>query len=50
MRKQRYGMCMASTQSDERAVSISIENVATKDAGGLLMDVPGFEQPLELFL
>ena len=49
MRKQGYGMCMTST-SLMRAVSISIEKCGYKDAGGLLMDVPGFEQPLELFL
>lgn len=49
MRKQGYGMVLTSTQVDEQAQHF-YRRLGYKDCGGLTMDIPGFEQPMELFL
>jgi predicted N-acetyltransferase YhbS len=48
MRGLGYGMCMTSSQSDEQGQHF-YRKCGYKDAGGLILDVPGFEQPTELF-
>lgn len=40
---------MTSTQVDETAQHF-YRKLGYRDAGGLLLDVPGYEQPMELFL
>lgn len=49
MRKAGFGMVLVSTQSDETA-QVFYRKLGYQDAGGLVMNIPGFEQPLELFL
>lgn len=49
MRAKGYRLVMTSTRSDEQAQHF-YRRLDYRDAGGLLLDVPGFEQPLELFL
>ena len=49
MRKQGYGMIMTSTQVDENAQHF-YRKIGYKDCGGLLIDIPGYEQPMEMFL
>ncbi len=49
MTRQGYPYLMTSTQADEQAQHF-YRKLGYKDAGGLLLDVPGFEQPMELFL
>ncbi|MDO5520944.1 MAG: GNAT family N-acetyltransferase [bacterium] len=44
-----YGMIMTSTQVDEDAQHF-YRKLGYKDSGGLLIDVAGYEQPMELFL
>ena len=49
MRMQGYGMALTSTQVDEDAQHF-YRNLGYKDCGGLTVDVPGYEQPMELFM
>ncbi len=49
MRALGYGMVMTSTQVDENAQHF-YRRLGYRDAGGLVMDLPGFAQPMELFL
>ena len=49
MRTQGYGMLLTSTQVDEDAQHF-YRKLGYKDCGGLTVDVPGFEQPMELFM
>ena len=49
MRKQGYGMVLTSTQVDEEAQHF-YRKLGYKDCGGFTVDVPGYEQPMELFL
>lgn len=49
MRRQGYGMIMTSTQVDEEAQHF-YRKLGYKDCGGLTFDIPGYEQPMELFL
>lgn len=49
MRALGYGMVMTSTQVDESAQHF-YRRLGYRDAGGLVMDLPGFGQPMELFL
>ncbi len=49
MRKQGYGMVLTSTQVDEDAQHF-YRKLGYKDCGGLTVDVPGYEQPMELFM
>ena len=49
MRTQGYGMALTSTQVDEDAQHF-YRKLGYKDCGGLTVDVPGYEQPMELFM
>lgn len=46
MRMQGYGMVLTSTQVDEDARHF-YRKFGYKDCGGLTVDVPGYEQPME---
>ena len=49
MKKQGYGMMMTSTQVDEEAQHF-YRKLGYKDCGGFTVDIPGFEQPMEMLL
>lgn len=49
MKSQGYGMLMTSTQVDEEAQHF-YRKMGYKDCGGFVVDVPGYEQPMEMFL
>lgn len=49
MKALGYGMVMTSTQVDETAQHF-YRKLGYKDSGGLLLDIPGYEQPMEMFL
>ena len=49
MKALGYGMIMTSTQVDETAQHF-YRKLGYKDCGGLLLDIPGYEQPMEMFL
>jgi len=49
MKAQGYGMLMTSTQVDEQAQHF-YRKAGYKDCGGFVVDIPGYEQPMELFL
>ena len=49
MKKAGYGMVMVSTQVDEQAQHF-YRKLGYQDAGGLVITLPGYEQPMELFL
>ncbi|MCI8443147.1 MAG: GNAT family N-acetyltransferase [Provencibacterium sp.] len=49
MKAQGCGMLMVSTQVDEQAQHF-YRKLGYQDAGGLLLSLPGYEQPMELFL
>ena len=49
MHKLGYNMLMTSTQVDEQAQHF-YRKLGYQDAGGLLITVPEYQQPLELFL
>lgn len=49
MKQQGCGMLMTSTQVDEDAQHF-YRKLGYKDAGGFVIDIPGYEQPMELFL
>jgi GNAT superfamily N-acetyltransferase len=49
MRKQDYGMLMVSTQVDENAQHF-YRKIGYKDCGGFTVDIPGFEQPIEMIM
>ena len=49
MKAQGYGMLMTSTQVDEDAQRF-YRKLGYKDAGGFIVDVPGFEQPMEMIM
>ncbi len=49
MKKQGYGMVMTSTQVDENAQHF-YRKLGYKDCGGFTLDIPGFEQPMEMFM
>lgn len=49
MKSQGYGMLLTSTQVDETAQHF-YRKLGYHDCGGLVMDVPGYEQPMELFM
>ncbi len=48
MKALGYGMIMTSTQVDEDAQHF-YRKLGYKDSGGLLIDIVGYEQPMELF-
>ena len=49
MKRQGHGMLLTSTQVDEEAQHF-YRKLGYKDCGGFVIDVPGYEQPMELFL
>ena len=49
MKKQGYGMIMVSTQVDEDAQHF-YRKLGYKDCGGFTVDIPGYEQPMEMIL
>lgn len=49
MKSQGYGLLLTFTQVDEKAQHF-YRALEDKDCGGLVMDVPGFEQPMGMFL
>ena len=49
MKAQGYGMLLTSTQVDEEAQHF-YRKLGYKDCGGFVIDVPGYEQPMELFM
>lgn len=49
MKSHGYGMLMTSTQADESAQHF-YRKLGYKDCGGLLIDLPGYEQPMELIM
>jgi GNAT superfamily N-acetyltransferase len=49
MKSQGYGMLLTSTQVDETSQHF-YRKLGYKDCGGLIIDILGYEQPMELFL
>lgn len=49
MKERGYGMLLVSTQVDEDAQHF-YRKLGYRDAGGLLVEIPGYEQPMELFM
>ncbi|MBO4746850.1 MAG: hypothetical protein J5607_02140 [Clostridiales bacterium] len=49
MRNQGYEMVMTSTQEDEEAQHF-YRKIGYKDCGGFTVDIPGYEQPMELIM
>lgn len=49
MKSQGYGILLTSTQVDETAQHF-YRKLGYKDCGGLVIDIPGYNQPMELFL
>ena len=49
MKSQGYGMLLTSTQVDEEAQHF-YRKLGYKDCGGFVIDVKGYEQPMEMFL
>lgn len=49
MKSQGYGMLLTSTQVDEEAQHF-YRKLGYKDCGGFVIDVKGYEQPMEMFM
>jgi len=49
MRSLGYGMIMTSTQVDEDAQHF-YRKLGYKDCGGFVVDIPGYEQPMEMIM
>ncbi len=49
MKSRGYGMLMTSTQVDEEAQHF-YRKLGYKDSGGFVVDVPGYEQPMEMIM
>ena len=49
MRLQGYKILLTSTQVDENSQHF-YRKLGYKDCGGFIVDIPGYEQPMELFL
>ena len=49
MKKQGFGMQLTSTQVDENAQHF-YRKLGYKDCGGLVIDIPRYAQPMELFM
>lgn len=49
MKSQGYSMILTSTQVDEEAQHF-YRKLGYKDCGGFVIDIPRYEQPMELFL
>lgn len=48
MKTMGYGMLMTSTQVDENAQHF-YRKIGYKGSGGLIINIPGYEQPMEMF-
>ncbi len=49
MKAQGYGMILTSTQVDENAQHF-YRKLGYKDCGGFTIDIPEYEQPMEMFM
>lgn len=49
MKKAGYGMVMTSTQVDEDAQHF-YRKLGYQDAGGFVVNIPGYEQPMEMIM
>ena len=49
MKTRGYGMLMTSTQVDEDAQHF-YRKLGYKDCGGFVLDIPGYEQPMEMVM
>ena len=49
MKSMGHGMLMTSTQVDEDAQHF-YRKLGYQDSGGLIINIPGYEQPMEMFL
>ena len=49
MKSQGYGILMTSTQVDEEAQHF-YRKLRYKDCGGFVVDIPGYEQPMEMIM
>ena len=49
MKEKGYGIVLVSTQVDEEAQHF-YRKLGYKDCGGFTLDIPGYEQPMELFM
>lgn len=49
MKQKGYGLVLVSTQVDEQAQHF-YRKLGYKDCGCLVLDAPGYEQPMEMFL
>ena len=49
MKSAGFGMIMTSTQVDEQAQHF-YRRLGYKDCGGFVVDVPGYEQPMEMIM
>ena len=49
MKSKGYGMVMTSTQVDEDAQHF-YRKLGYKECGGFVIDVPGYEQPMEMIM
>lgn len=49
MKSRGYGMVMTSTQVDEDAQHF-YRKFGYKDAGGFVVDIPGYAQPMEMIM
>ena len=49
MKSKGHGMVMTSTQTDESAQHF-YRKLGYQDAGCLVLDIPGYKQPMEMFL
>ncbi len=49
MKAKGYGMLLTSTQVDEDAQHF-YRKLGYRDCGGMVIDIPGYEQPMEMFL
>lgn len=49
MKLKGYGMVLTSTQVDEDGQNF-YRKLGYKDCGGFVVDIPGYEQPMEMFM
>ncbi len=49
MKEQGHSMVLVSTQVDEEAQHF-YRKLGYKDCGGFTIDIPGYEQPMEMFM
>lgn len=49
MKEQGYGMLLTSTQVDETSQHF-YRKLGYKDCGGFVIDIPEYEQPMEMFM